>query len=137
MKSHGWTPVHPAPGVTWLRLLAPTTDLAAMPVLPHSHAGRLARHTLVKPLGPDRRLALYLWPADRQLDDGTPLWLGEAVFQAPRRLDGLLAWPRSLPDAAGPLEMLAADLAAGPFTLRRVSRRPLLLVRAPSAAKRP
>ncbi len=137
LKSHGWTPVHPAPGVTWLRLLAPTTDLAAMPVLPHSHAGRLARHTLVKPLGPDRRLALYLWPADRQLDDGTPLWLGEAVFQAPRRLDGLLAWPRSLPDAAGPLEMLAADLAAGPFTLRRVSRRPLLLVRAPSAAKRP
>jgi len=118
LMERGWRPARAFSGLEWLRLLATSTPLQALPVLPHSHEGRLASRAFQKPLGRDRRLVLYLWPSG-YLVGGAPLWLGEVTLQRKRAWAGLLAYPRSEGAGEGELNLLQADLAAGGMRLFR------------------
>jgi len=62
LQKAGWEKAVPARGVEWLKLLATSTPMSQLPVLPHSHNGKLASLTLVRNLG-EKRVALYLWPS--------------------------------------------------------------------------
>ena len=129
LEEDGWRQVRPAPGLAWLRLLNPATPLAEMPVLPHSHAGKLASHTWVRN-DSQGRIALYLWPSGYYLEEnGRPIWLGEVTPQKKKRWLGLLAYPVSSGEKDEALERLAATLQKGGLVLRREAQGRLLLAK--------
>lgn len=133
----GWKSVTPARGVEWLKLLATSTPMEELPVLPHSHNGKLASRTLVKNLG-DRRLALYLWPSGYYLeDDGSSIWLGEVTLQEKRQWLALFVFPESTADKQQALELLEKDLAGSDLKRKLAREGRLLLLKGEYQAVRP
>ncbi len=114
-----WRPARPPAGLEWLRLLAPSTPLDALPPLPHAHRGRTARLIFTRPSEGDSRLVLYLWPGGYRLTpSGRPLWLGEVVRQTRYSWLGLAVFPRSRPVDAATLVRLGEALAHSGLDLR-------------------
>ena len=120
LEKRGWKAVPPASGLEWLRLLATSTPLETLPVLPHSHEGELATRRFMKPLGPDRRLVIYLWPSGYLLEGtGLPVWIGEVTLQQRRKWFSLVVYPRSLGSGREVLDLLQEDLQGTTLILRR------------------
>lgn len=130
LASRGWNHARPVKGVSWLRLLATSSPMDELPVLPHSHGGRLASRTLVRNLDEERRVALYLWPSGYHLQEsGAPIWLGEATLQQRKQWLALFVVPVSVPDKQQALELLERDMAGSELEQRRVKQGSLLLLR--------
>ncbi len=137
LESAGWKKVTPARGVEWLKLLATSTPMQELPVLPHSHNGKLASRTLVRNLG-DKRVALYLWPSGYYLEeDGSPIWLGKVTLQQKRQWLALFVFPYSTPDKAQALEVLTRDLAGSGLLQKRADEGQLLLLRGTAKGAQP
>ena len=129
LEAAGWQQVQPAGGMEWLKLLAPSSSMEQLPVLPHSHAGKLARKTFIKRLG-EERLALYLWPSGYFIrESGVPIWLGEATLQKKKEWLGLLVYPVTAGDKQRAIEQLESDLRNSDLESRKVDSGRLLLVR--------
>ena len=127
LEKQGWKPARTASGLSWLRLLASTDDIASLPLLPHSHAGRMAYTVLSKP-GNDRRQVIYLWPSSWLIDDsGQPVWLGEVTTQQKKQWLGVLYYPVSTGDGKAALDALERDMQAAGMRYQRVDEGQLLL----------
>ena len=129
----GWQRASSSGGLEWLRLLAPSTPLSGLPVLPHSHEGRSARVIFVKVLDPQQRLALYFWPSGFFLEDGRPLWLGEAVLQERRQWLSLFTYPVSRSTGREVLKQLEQDLVDSGLELHHARQGALLQIAAPGS----
>ena len=137
LQKAGWKKAVPARGVEWLKLLATSTPMAQLPVLPHSHDGKLASLTLVRNLG-EKRVALYLWPSGYYLEeDGSPIWLGEVTLQQKHQWLGLFVYPYSTPDKEQALGILARDLAGSGLLQKSVADGRLLLLKNAAESARP
>ena len=137
LQKAGWKKAVPARGVEWLKLLATSTPMAQLPVLPHSHDGKLASLTLVRNLG-EKRVALYLWPSGYYLEeDGSPIWLGEVTLQQKHQWLGLFVYPYSTPDKEQALGILARDLAGSGLLQKSVADGQLLLLKNAAESARP
>ncbi|WP_295455773.1 VTT domain-containing protein [uncultured Thiodictyon sp.] len=80
-----------------LRLLSPSLPLAQLPVIPQVHDGRQETLVMTKTTGDDLREVLRLWPTRVQLDDGTPLWVGNVSRQHKDVLINLISLPATDP----------------------------------------
>ena len=128
LEETGWKTATPAHGLEWLKMLATTGDLQALPLLPHSHGGRMSALVLARATG-ERREVIYFWPGEWLLEEtGQPIWLGEAVMQEKKQWLGLLAWPRDRRDGHTLLNRLKQDLDAPELGQRVVRGGQLLLV---------
>jgi len=129
LQKAGWEKAVPARGVEWLKLLATSTPMSQLPVLPHSHNGKLASLTLVRNLG-EKRVALYLWPSGYYLEeDGSPIWLGEVTLQQKHQWLGLFVYPYSTPDKEQAIGILSRDLAGSGLLQKSVAGGRLLLLK--------
>ncbi len=132
----GWQPARDAVGLAWLRLLAPTSAISQLPLVPHSHQGRRALLHFIKPLDEQRRLAIYLWPSGYYLQERrVPVWMGEVTIQGRRQWLSLLIYPYSKEAAPGILEKLAARLSQKGMSTRLISGGGLLQIMATAGAK--
>lgn len=128
----GWQAVDADAGLDWLKLLSPSTDMAQLPALPHSHEGKYESRQFIKP-ATDRRLALYLWPSGYLLQpDGGVIWLGEVSSQRIKRKMGLLSYPVTQPDHEKALQQLVSDLAPSTLQMKTVARDATILLRTTS-----
>ena len=130
LAGKGWKQAEPVTGASWLRLLATSSPMDQLPVLPHSHDGRLASSILVRNLGEERRLALYLWPSGYYLRErGIPVWLGEVTLQHRKQWLALFVVPVSSADKRQALELLERDLDDSDLKRKRLKQGELLLLR--------
>ena len=128
MAKAGWQAVDPDAGLDWLKLLSPSTDMAELPALPHSHEGRYESYQFIKP-GKDQRLTLYLWPSRYLLQPGNQtIWLGEAGTQRVKHRLGLISYPFTAQEHQQALQQLAEDLAESGLQMRQPEA-PVLLLR--------
>lgn len=128
----GWKEAQPVTGISWLRLLATSSPMDQLPVLPHSHDGRLASRVMVRNLGEERRVVIYLWQSGYYLQrDGTPIWLGEVTLQHRKPWLALFVLPVSSPDKQQALELLERDLHDSGQKRKRVKQGELLLLLSP------
>lgn len=106
-----------------LRVLTPEPELTNLPILPLSHNGHKDALTMIKPgaAGVPQHL-LRLWPADAQLNDGTPLWVGSVTDIEAVKLP-LVTYLRSTKDFSSVLDSLPA--AGEGLEKRRVVRTPV------------
>ncbi|WJW75233.1 VTT domain-containing protein [Thiohalobacter sp. IOR34] len=94
-----------------LHWLVPQPAAASLPLLPQVHDGHYERLRLLKPAkGGEELLVVRLWSAHARLEDGTPLWIGNASRVTPRHLFGILTWLQTEPDFDRPLASLRRDL---------------------------
>ncbi|WP_294041979.1 VTT domain-containing protein [Thiolapillus sp.] len=127
LKQQGWEKAQTARGLSWLKLLASTDDIAQLPLLPHSHAGRMAYSVLSKPDG-DRRQVIYLWPSTWIIEDsGQPVWLGEVTSQQKKQWLGMLYYPVSTGDGKPALDALEQDMRAAGMRFHTADNGELLL----------
>jgi len=125
----GWQAVDTDAGLDWLKLLSPSTDIAQMPALPHSHEGRYESYQFIKPVK-DQRLTLYLWPSRYILQpDGEIIWLGEVASQRIKHKLGLISYPVTQQDHQQALQQLAADLAGSGLQIKRAAGDSIMLLR--------
>ncbi len=128
LEQQGWhreTPVH---GLEWLKMLTTGRKLSELPLLPHSHGGRMSPLVLAKPMG-EQRTVLYLWPGNWLIEEtGQPLWLGEATEQRKRQWLGLLTWPGNSRNGQTALNRLKMDIDTMNMKHRDVRDGQLLLV---------
>ncbi len=129
LEAADWRAVESGNELDWLKLLSPSTDLADLPVLPHSHEGRFESHQFIKP-DADQRLTLYLW-SSRYLTqpDGEIIWIGEIGSQLKQQKLGLFAYPVTQQDHQPALQQLVKDLASSGLQGKQVAEDSVLLVR--------
>jgi len=128
LETQGWQRTPTAHGLEWLKILATASKLQELPVLPHSHAGRMSSVVMAKTTE-DGRHVLYLWPGRWLIrNSGRPVWLGEAVSQEKKQWLGLFAWPGSAGDGQMALNRLKMDLDATELGHHEVRDGQLLLV---------
>jgi len=129
LKAAGWQAVESDNGLDWLKLLSPSTDLADLPVLPHSHKGRFETHRFIKP-DADRRWTLYLWPSRYLIQpDGEIIWIGEIGSQLKQQKLALFAYPVTQQDHQPALQQLVKDLAGSGLQGKQVAEDSVLLIR--------
>ena len=120
LQERGWNKAEPLRARDLLRLLAPGEAVGSLPLLPQVHDGRHESLALTKPLSPDRRLVLRLWPADARLSPGgQDLWVGNVSYQ---RTGGgeWFSYLQTEDDFETPLEIFQRDLFG--LSTRRVER---------------
>ena len=128
LEESGWKKTTPVHGLEWLKMLATSSNLQELPLLPHSHGGRMSPLVLTRAAG-ERREAIYFWPGNWLLEEtGQPIWLGEAIMQEKKQWLGLLAWPRDSRDGQTALNRLKMDLNTPELGWREVRDGQLLLV---------
>ncbi|BAO43150.1 VTT domain-containing protein [Thiolapillus brandeum] len=128
LEQRGWHKETPAHGLEWLKLLTAGSELSSLPLLPHSHGGRMSPLVLAKS-GQDQRTVLYLWPGNWLIEEtGQPVWLGEVVEQKKRQWLGLLTWPGNSENGQTALNQLKMDIEASDMGHRKVRDGQLLLV---------
>jgi len=123
LRGAGWVDAQAFSFSHALLALAPEPKLTELPILPLSHNGHKDVLMMIKSsaAGAPQRL-LRLWPAEAQLDDGTPLWVGSVSDLEVAKLP-LVTYLRSTKDFANVLEGMPQ---AGPeLDVRRVTRRPV------------
>lgn len=116
LEPYGWREPAPLDSTGLLQLLAPTPELLNLPVLPHTHQGRQESLTLVRCHASSEgsgvsRLVLRLWPADGQLTNGAPLWLGSVSREHLTAALGLMTVPVTDQDHDLPGAVLDSALA--------------------------
>ena len=127
----GWQAVDTDAGLDWLKLLSPSTDIAQLPALPHSHEGRYESYQFIKPVE-DQRLTLFLWPSRYILQpDGKIIWLGEVGSQRIKHKMGLISYPVTQQDHQQALQQLADDLAASGLQIKLAAGGSIMLLRNP------
>jgi hypothetical protein len=93
LQARGWRVQPQADWVATLGLLDDDKPAREQVVLPATLDARAEQLILLRPgRQPDEQIALRLWPAPAQLDDGTPLWMGTAQtlrYQKPLRAAAL------------------------------------------------
>ncbi|WP_456406861.1 VTT domain-containing protein [Thiolapillus sp.] len=130
LQRQGWNSAHTARGLDWLRLLTAVDDMEQLPLLPHSHAGRMAFRVLIKP-GKQQRLVIYLWPSRFVIEEtGHPIWLGEVAIQQKKQWLGLLSYPISTRDRKTALEALREDADQAGLSYRMTKNHQLMLMQA-------
>ena len=116
-------------GLDWLKLLSPSTDIAQLPALPHSHEGRYESYQFIKPAG-DQRLTLYLWPSRYILQpEGEIIWLGEVGSQRIKHKMGLISYPVTRQDHQQALQQLTDDLKNSGMQIRQPAEGSAILLR--------
>jgi hypothetical protein len=90
LEQGGWHRAQPLTLVTALSFVAPGIDPASVAVVPRFSGGQLPELTLVRDLGPDKRLIMRLWSTDLNVDFTTPVWAGSVVTERISRLVRLL-----------------------------------------------
>ncbi|WP_457673142.1 VTT domain-containing protein [Thiolapillus sp.] len=129
MEQQGWRKAVPAHGLEWLKMLAAGSDLQELPLLPHSHDGRMSSLVMTRPAAEQRREVVYFWAGTWLVEEtGQPIWLGEAILQERKQWLGLLAWPRDSRNGQTVLNRLKKDLAAPELGQHEVMDGRLLLV---------
>lgn len=111
LHASGWhlpPPLTLGSAVHWFE---PHRPLAALPLLPHLHAGRYESLALVRPdPSGSGSLVLRLWPSSMVLRSGVPVWVGSVGELHLYRPLGILAIPRTGREFDRPLRLLADDL---------------------------
>ncbi len=131
LSQAGWQAVDTDAGLDWLKLLSPTTDIAGLPILPHSHEGRYESYRFIKSVT-DQRLSLYLWPSRYLLQPiGKIIWLGEVGSQRKKQKMGLISYPVTQQDHQSALQQLIDDLVNSGLQSKRVADDAILLLRVP------
>lgn len=100
LEDMGWhspASVTPASALHWLN---PDATLETLVPLPHVHNGYHASLTMVLT---EQKLIIKLWPADYELDDQKPLWLGYIARQEPAKYP-LITIPILSPDFDTPIQ---------------------------------
>jgi membrane protein DedA with SNARE-associated domain len=129
LEQTGWQAVDTDAGLDWLKLLSPSTDMAQLPALPHSHEGRYESYQFIKPVE-DQRLTLYLWPSRYILQpEGEIIWLGEVGEQRIKHKMGLISYPVTQQDHQQALQQLADDLAESGLQIKRPAGKSVILLR--------
>lgn len=129
LEAAGWHGTESEGGLDWLKLLSPSSDLAELPVLPHSHAGRFESYQFIKSAA-GQRLTLYLWPSRYLIQPaGEILWLGEVSIQLKQQKLSLITYPVTQNDHQPALQQLADDLASFGLQGKRAAKDSILLVR--------
>ena len=129
LATAGWKAVDVDAGPDWLKLLSPSTDMAELPALPHSHEGRYESYQFIKP-GDDQRLTLYLWPSRYLLQPGArTIWLGEVGIQQVKHKIGLISYPFTGQEHRQALQQLADDLAESGLQMKQPAEASVLLLR--------
>ena len=137
LTRNGWQAVDTGAGLEWLKLLSPSTDIAQLPALPHSHEGRYESYQFIKHAG-DQRLALYLWPSRYILQPGGEvIWLGEVGSQRIKHKLGLVSYPVTQQDHQQALQQLGKDLAESDLQMRQPAGESVLLLRSVQAPRNP
>lgn len=119
----GWTPAQTFTLSHALRVLTPEPDVQDLPILPLSHNGHKDALTMIKPgsaAAPPR--LLRLWPAEAQLVDGTPVWVGTVTNLKVVKLP-LVTYLRSTEDLSSVLD--AMPESRGTLDTHRVRRTPV------------
>ncbi len=130
LRQQGWQPATTATGLARLELLAATDNLEQLPLLPHSHAGKMSFRVLNKP-DSNQRQVIYLWPSRYIIEEtGQPIWLGEVTTQQKRQWLGLLSYPVSTSDKQSALEVLKQDADHAALDYRMVYDGQLMLLQA-------
>ena len=125
LAATGWAPALVLDWDNAMRLLSPSLSLAELPVIPQVHNGQHETLILTRPMGPDEREVLRLWPARFSLEDGTPLWVGNVSRQHKSILFDLIVFPATTahdfsrrPDlAAGMQGLITSPVADGQIIL--------------------
>jgi len=129
LKTAGWQTVDTDVGLDWLKVLSSSTEMAQLPILPHSHQGRYESHQFIKPVT-NQRLSLYLWPSGYLLQpDSKVIWLGEVSSQRVKRKMGLLSYPVTQQDHQWPLQQLNNDLSTSGLQMKQVAKGSVTLLR--------
>lgn len=107
LQAQGW---HQGEMLGWgnlLRLLSPSSGVDSLPVPPQVHDARHETLVMVKPLSPDRRLLIRLWPTPLILEqDGLKIFIGNVSLQGAEKVIGMMAIPRTLHQFEAPLGIL-------------------------------
>ncbi|MGM0412552.1 MAG: VTT domain-containing protein [Pseudomonadota bacterium] len=105
LEAAGWQrPVAPR-GADLLRLLAPATEPARLPLLPRVHDGRYEAARRIRTTEAGELQVVRLWPTAWRLADGRRLWVGQAGSLRAIRPAGLFT---GLAGAGGHAEAAAA-----------------------------
>ncbi len=109
LEQQGWSIAETAQGLSWLKLLANTQDLSQLPLLPHSHGGKMSYRVLTK-YAQGQRLVIYLWPSHFLIEEtGQPIWLGEVTTQETKQWLGMFSYPASSKNGQLALDELKKD----------------------------
>jgi undecaprenyl-diphosphatase len=105
-----------------LGMLAPTTPIGELPVLPHIHDGRTEALRIAHTDG-NVRLVLRLWPTNTVVaEDDAPIFIGTVEQQRRRSLTDLITMARESGGYDRSLDQLERILGDG-FDVRRVRRK--------------
>ncbi|MEJ7747218.1 MAG: LssY C-terminal domain-containing protein, partial [Luteimonas sp.] len=132
LQAQGWQTQVEADWTAAIRLLDDDTPAARHPVLPSTLDGH-AESLLMLGIGsnPQQQFALRLWPAQAELDDGTPLWIGTTQTLQHTRPFGVVSLWQPRPD--GGASRAALRLALGHLEFREevnpASGQPVLRLR--------
>jgi membrane protein DedA with SNARE-associated domain len=121
LEENGWKRPPSLTTRSFLGMLAPTTPIEMLPVLPRIHDGRTEALRLARIDG-DVRLVLRLWPTNTVVAEGhAPLFIGTVEQQRRRNLTDLITMAKESGGYDRPLGMLEQILGNG-FDVRRVRR---------------
>lgn len=123
LQADDWTPAQSFTLSHALRVLTPEPEVKDLPILPLSHNGHKDALTMIKPGSADEppRL-LRLWPADAELSDGTPVWVGSVTRLEVVKLP-LVTYLRATDDLSSVLSAMPEPRAT--LETRRVVRTPV------------
>lgn len=113
LMAEGWQTARGLRPASILSTLLPTATLEQLPVFPRFDHGRIQDLAFAKPLDEEKRLVVRLWSArvDVLMADSSrvPLWYGSATIERAEHAPHLGTLPRTIPDGATPLRLLAQD----------------------------
>jgi membrane protein DedA with SNARE-associated domain/membrane-associated phospholipid phosphatase len=105
-----------------IRLLSPSLPLSDLPVIPQVHHGQHESLVRARTGSDGRRQVLRLWSVPFELDDGTPLWVGNLTGQHKEVVLDLIAFPATDPKppegSAAELDRVEARLPPDAWLLR-------------------
>ncbi|MDQ3056361.1 MAG: bifunctional DedA family/phosphatase PAP2 family protein [Pseudomonadota bacterium] len=116
LHAQGWQTQVEADWTAAIRLLNDDTSSARHPVLPSTLGGNAESLLMLHAgLQSGEQLVLRLWPAQAELGDGTPLWIGTTQTLRHTRPFGVVSLWQPRPDGGASRDVLRSALAALQF----------------------
>jgi undecaprenyl-diphosphatase len=111
----GWQPAEMLSWNNALRLLSPSTPIAALPVLPHVHDANHEQLVLVKNLSKLKRVTLRLWKTPFLIDESNhPVYAGNLSTQQVDNIFGILVIPRTEINFDIPIKKFLINIDSSP-----------------------